>query len=108
MSCQEARVHIDFLIEFFMDLSSFERQRYKNALWFYERHKNFQQASPKQFQECVKELGKSIEMVHEKYNFKHIHAEMKHELPPIPEEDTAPKKKINKVKRRNAVFFMST
>lgn len=90
-----------------MDLSSFERQKYKNAVWFYEKHKNFQQAASKDFQDCVKELGKSIDMVHEKYNFTHIHSAMKHELPPIPEENTQTKQKV-KVKRRNAVFYMST
>lgn len=106
MTCQEARAHINFLIELLMDLRNFEREKYKDAVWFYKNHKNFQKTAPKQFQECVRELGQSVDMVHEKYNFKNIHDSMKHELPPIPEEDAQPRPR--RVKRRNAVFYLST
>lgn len=104
MTCQEARAHINFLIEFFMDLENFERKKYKDAMWFYENHKNFQKTTPKQFQECIRELEQSINMVYEKYNFKYVHASMKHELPPIPEEDPQPRPR--RLRRRNAFFLM--
>lgn len=101
MSCQEARDHIDYLIDLFMDLNGFDRKKYKSACDFYEKHKNMKPPTVSQdWVANIKELGESLKMVEEKYDFRFINGKSQTQEEAPPNTQTF----FKKIKSRNTLL----